>query len=233
MWFINALNAFPWGDRRKFLYVPDRDCTDKPKKVQPGEAVHLLGPLQEQEWLKGRGTSENPEAPSVLEGPPANHLPRVNSTGESHPTWLFTSYITWGATGSPERRVPTPPSPPSLSEGMLIGGISVGDCSSQTAKLSQTVRKQLQRKAFFLQTIPSFQSLNINLTSKSFSISMMSSVIFSPCFVPLWFYLRNLLSLCVQKISSRIFLLPVLHLEKRSISIRCWDLQDIGLGAHP
>lgn len=47
------------------------------------------------------------QAPSVLEGPPANHLPRVNSTRESHPSWLFTSYITWGAKGSPERRVPS------------------------------------------------------------------------------------------------------------------------------
>lgn len=47
--FINTLNAFPWGVRRKLLCVLDRDCIDKPKKVQPGEAVHLLGPLQEQE----------------------------------------------------------------------------------------------------------------------------------------------------------------------------------------
>lgn len=182
VWFINTLNAFHWGDRRKFLCVPDRDCTDQPKKVHPGEAVSLLGPLQEQEWLRGRGTSENPDTPSVLEGPPANRLPRVNSTRESHPSWLFTSYVTWGAQGSPERRV----SPPSRR--YVNWRISVGDGSSLASRqpsLGATVRKQLQSKVFSCRLYVSFQSLNIILASKSFSISMMSSVIFSPCFVPL------------------------------------------------
>lgn len=165
MWFINTLDAFSWADRRKFLCVPDRDCTDKPKKVQPGEAVSLLGPLQEQEWLRGTGTSENPEAPSVPEGPPANRLPRVNSTRESHPSWLFTSYRTWGAQGSPEKRVPLPPR--RYINWRDRCGRSQLPCF-QTAKLRSHCEETATEQSIFLQTIRVFSIPSHNPCKQKF-----------------------------------------------------------------
>lgn len=73
-----------------------------------------------------------------MESTPANCFSPVNST-RVHPSWLFTSYRTWGKAGTPEEGVP------SSHVGVLIGLMSVGDHSSLASR--QPVRPNCEERA--------------------------------------------------------------------------------------